>query len=95
MDTADLDRAVMGVYRSAFGMGGQKCSACSRAYVHEQVYDEFVGRLVKRAQETVVGDPLDKRTSSARSPPGAATRTTSASPVGAESTGRILTGCES
>ena len=31
---ADLDRAVQGILRSAFGLQGQKCSACSRVYVH-------------------------------------------------------------
>ena len=42
MDSADLDRAVQGVYRSAFGMNGHKCSACSRVYVHRAVADEFL-----------------------------------------------------
>jgi len=37
MPTADLDAAAEGVMRSAFGLGSQKCSACSRVYVHEQV----------------------------------------------------------
>lgn len=60
MDTADLDRAAMGVYRSAFGMGGQKCSACSRLYVHEKVADELLARLAKMAAETRIGDPTDK-----------------------------------
>src|SRR5580692_5314541 len=38
----DLDAAVEGVAVSAFGYQGQKCSACSRAIVHADVYDEFV-----------------------------------------------------
>ena len=42
------------VARSAFGFAGQKCSACSRVYVEEPVYDEFVTRLAKRAAELVV-----------------------------------------
>lgn len=62
MDTADLDRAVPGVYRSAFGMGGQKCSACSRVYVHEAVADAFLARLQKMAEETRIGDPLARTT---------------------------------
>ena len=33
-DDADLDEAVLGVVKSAFGYQGQKCSACSRAIVH-------------------------------------------------------------
>ena len=36
MQSADLDKASDGVWRSAFGAQGQKCSACSRVYVHER-----------------------------------------------------------
>ncbi len=39
---ADLDAAVEGVARAAFGFSGQKCSACSRAIVDERIYDEFL-----------------------------------------------------
>ena len=42
---ADLDEAVAGVARSAFGYQGQKCSACSRVIVLEAVHDRFVARL--------------------------------------------------
>lgn len=59
---ADLDKAVEGVARSAFGFSGQKCSACSRAYVDREVYDEFMERLVARTGELVVGDPADRAT---------------------------------
>ncbi|HEY3997703.1 MAG TPA: aldehyde dehydrogenase family protein [Candidatus Xenobia bacterium] len=60
MHTADLDKAASGVYRSAFGMGGQKCSACSRLYVHKNVADDLLSRLVKLANDTVTGDPLGR-----------------------------------
>jgi 1-pyrroline-5-carboxylate dehydrogenase len=43
---ADLDKAALGVMRSAFGLQGQKCSACSRVYVHADVKDEFMGKLL-------------------------------------------------
>ena len=59
---ADLDKAVEGITRSAFGFSGQKCSACSRAYVAREVYDEFMDRLVKRTRELVVGEPSDRAT---------------------------------
>jgi 1-pyrroline-5-carboxylate dehydrogenase len=55
---ADLEVAVEGVARSAFGLSGQKCSAASRCYVDRGVYDEFVERLAARARATTVGDPL-------------------------------------
>ena len=47
--SADLDAAAEGVARSAFGLSGQKCSACSRAIVVASVHDEFVERLAARA----------------------------------------------
>ncbi len=54
----DLDSAVGGVLFSAFGYQGQKCSACSRAIVHERVYDQFVEKLKARAETLSVG-PTD------------------------------------
>jgi len=61
MDSADLARAVSGVHRSAFGMGGQKCSACSRVYVHEAVEEAFLEGLVRATRETRIGNPLEGR----------------------------------
>jgi 1-pyrroline-5-carboxylate dehydrogenase len=58
-DKADLDEATTGVIRGAFGLSGQKCSATSRVYVHEAVYDEFVGRLVEAAGNVPMGNPLE------------------------------------
>jgi 1-pyrroline-5-carboxylate dehydrogenase len=56
--SADLDRAVPGIVRSAFGLSGQKCSALSRVYVVEAVADELLGRLRKAIAELRIGDPL-------------------------------------
>jgi 1-pyrroline-5-carboxylate dehydrogenase len=55
--TADLTRAATGVMRAAFGMDGQKCSACSRVYVHEDVYDDFKDKLLEMTRAVKVGDP--------------------------------------
>jgi 1-pyrroline-5-carboxylate dehydrogenase len=55
---ADLEEAAEGVMRSAFGFGGQKCSANSRVYVERPVYDEFVRLLVDKTAAIKVGDPL-------------------------------------
>ncbi|MBC8132201.1 MAG: aldehyde dehydrogenase family protein [Deltaproteobacteria bacterium] len=62
MDSADLDQAAAGVYRSAFGMNGHKCSACSRLYVHEAVADDLLARLGRKVADTRIGDPLLKET---------------------------------
>lgn len=59
---ADLDAAIQGTLVSAFGYGGQKCSAASRLIVHEAVYDLLLPRLVAAADRLVVGDPADPRT---------------------------------
>ena len=62
MDSADLERAVQGVHRSAFGMNGHKCSACSRVYVHRDVAEQFLRRLEKSTSEARIGDPLQADT---------------------------------
>lgn len=57
---ADLDKATDGVYRSAFGAQGQKCSACSRVYVSKEVREKFVQLLVEKARKIKIGNPLEK-----------------------------------
>jgi len=54
----DLDEAAEGIMRSAFGFGGQKCSANSRVYVERPVHDELVRLLVEKTEAITVGDPL-------------------------------------
>jgi 1-pyrroline-5-carboxylate dehydrogenase len=61
-DKADVTQAAVGVMRSAFGLDGQKCSACSRVYVHATVYDEFVATLVEKTAALKVGDPSERAT---------------------------------
>jgi 1-pyrroline-5-carboxylate dehydrogenase len=46
--------------RSAFGFGGQKCSANSRVYVERRVHDELVRLLVQKTEKITIGDPLIK-----------------------------------
>ena len=57
---ADLDKATDGVLRSAFGFGGQKCSACSRVFVEREVYDDFVGLLKQKTEKIKVGNPIER-----------------------------------
>lgn len=61
-ESADLDKAVDGVLRAAFGFSGQKCSACSRVFVHKKVKDEFLRRLTEKAKSLPVGNPLEQNT---------------------------------
>jgi 1-pyrroline-5-carboxylate dehydrogenase len=54
---ADLERAAAGIVRSAFGMGGQKCSALSRLYVRGEVADQLVDNLLVQCAALKIGDP--------------------------------------
>jgi RHH-type proline utilization regulon transcriptional repressor/proline dehydrogenase/delta 1-pyrroline-5-carboxylate dehydrogenase len=57
---ADLDEAINGVLYSAFGFQGQKCSACSRVIVVEEIYERFIERIVesmKNIKVTASEDP--------------------------------------
>ena len=56
---ANLEDAVQGVFVSAFGYQGQKCSACSRAIVDAAVYDEFVEKLKGKIASVKMGAPED------------------------------------
>ncbi len=58
--SADLDVATDGVLKSAFGLQGQKCSACSRVYVHRKVASGFTEMLVEKTRKIVIGDPVKK-----------------------------------
>mgnify|MGYP003808630429 CR=1 FL=1 len=57
--SADLELAADGIVASAFGFAGQKCSACSRAIVHRDVYDEVLKLTAERAERLAVGHPAD------------------------------------
>lgn len=59
---ADIERAAQGVVRSAFGLQGQKCSACSVVYVDNAVKDEFIKRAKDFASKLVIGDPRKRET---------------------------------
>ncbi len=57
---ANLDDAATGVMRSAFGLSGQKCSACSRVYIEHTVFADFVAKLHKATARLSVGDPTQR-----------------------------------
>jgi betaine-aldehyde dehydrogenase len=59
---ADLDNAVGGAMLGNFYSAGQICSNGTRVFVHRDVHDEFVRRLVDRTAAIVLGDPLDEAT---------------------------------
>jgi len=61
-DDADLDEAIHGTVDSAFGYGGQKCSACSRLIIVGSAYEPAVERLRNAVASLVSGAPHDPAT---------------------------------
>lgn len=59
MPDADIEEAVDIVGTGAFGVTGQACTACSRAIVHQAVYDEFVDAMRGYAESLDVGPGMD------------------------------------
>ncbi|MGE1163683.1 L-glutamate gamma-semialdehyde dehydrogenase [Peribacillus simplex] len=56
---ADLELAAQSIVKSAFGFSGQKCSACSRAVIVEDVYDQVLDRAVELTKQLTVGNPTE------------------------------------
>ncbi|XP_060898727.1 aldehyde dehydrogenase family 1 member A3 [Labrus mixtus] len=59
----DLHLAVEETQKGAFYNQGQCCTAASRVFVEESIYEEFVRLSVENTKKIVIGDPLDPRTS--------------------------------
>jgi aldehyde dehydrogenase (NAD+) len=55
--SADLELAVRAIAFAAVGTAGQRCTTLRRLIVHEDVYDDLVGRLDKAYRSVPVGDP--------------------------------------
>jgi glyceraldehyde-3-phosphate dehydrogenase (NADP+) len=60
--TADLDWAVKRVLVGAFAYAGQVCISVQRMFVHEDVWDTFMPKLIEGARGLKLGDPLDPQT---------------------------------
>ena len=61
-DDADLEAAVRGAVAGAYINCGQDCTAATRAYVQEPLYEDFVSGVADLAQELNVGPTLDPAT---------------------------------
>ncbi|MYL46735.1 L-glutamate gamma-semialdehyde dehydrogenase [Virgibacillus halodenitrificans] len=59
-ENADLELAADSIVQSAFGFQGQKCSACSRAVIHEAVYDKVLEMAIAKTKEISVGNAAEK-----------------------------------
>ena len=58
-ETADLDAAATAIVSAAFGLSGQKCSACSRAILVDSIHDALLAKIVTKTNALKVGDPVD------------------------------------
>ncbi len=57
--SADLEDAANGIVAAAFGFSGQKCSACSRAVIVEDVYDQVLEKVTAKTKTLKVGPTTD------------------------------------
>lgn len=61
-EDADLDRALDAALFTIFSLNGERCTAGSRIFIQESVYDQFVAEFAARAKRLIVGDPTDPNT---------------------------------
>ncbi len=62
LSDASIDAATEGTVVSAFWNNAEDCTATTRVYVHESIYEEFLKTLTKKVKKLKVGDPMDKKT---------------------------------
>lgn len=61
-EDADLDRALDAALFTIFSLNGERCTAGSRIFIQESIYDKFVAEFAARAKRLIVGDPTDPKT---------------------------------
>jgi acyl-CoA reductase-like NAD-dependent aldehyde dehydrogenase len=59
---ADLDEAIAGSLFAIYTNAGQRCTARTRLFLHNDIHDEFLTRFVDRAKQIRIGDPLEHET---------------------------------
>ena len=59
---ADQENALNGITAGIFGASGQSCIAGSRLYIQSEIYNEFLDKLVSKAEKIKLGTPMDKNT---------------------------------
>lgn len=62
-EDVDIDKAIEGAFTSMrFTRQGQSCTAASRIFVHESIFDAFLKKMKERLNALKMGDPLDPET---------------------------------
>ena len=59
-EDADQENAINGITAGIFGASGQSCIAGSRLYLQNDIYDDFLNKLIKKAEKIKLGSPMDK-----------------------------------
>ncbi len=59
---ASINAATEGAIVSAFWNSAQDCTATTRVFVHESMYDNFTSMLIKKAKKMKIGNPMDPHT---------------------------------
>ncbi len=59
---ANLDEAVNGSLFAIYTNAGQRCTARTRLFLHQEIHDQFLESFVTRAKQIRVGDPLEHET---------------------------------
>ena len=57
-EDADQENALNGITAGIFGASGQSCIAGSRLYLQKKIYDNFLDKLIERANKIKLGSPL-------------------------------------
>ena len=58
MPRADIENAGEGAYWSGFGTACQRCTSLGNLIIHEDIYDEFVEKLMDKVRTTTIGDSM-------------------------------------
>ena len=61
-EDADQENALNGITAGIFGASGQSCIAGSRLYLHSKIYDNFLEKLINKAEKIKLGGPMEKST---------------------------------
>ena len=62
-DDANIDEAVTAAMLGNFYTQGEICTNCTRVFIHENIYDQFIEKLVKRTEKNIkAGDPINMDT---------------------------------
>ncbi len=59
---ANQENAINGIVAGIFGASGQSCIAGSRLYIQNEIYNDFLNKLVDRANKIIIGKPMDPKT---------------------------------